>query len=228
MVTFCSLLLGVVFLTGCGQQPEGQNQPTTESPVAQQPATNQPDTTQQSPNLSVTEPALWQAYRNDRLGFEINIPKKVDNGPIQTIENGDALWVVSENGDPMDRYSKQFNSSVSDFERVVGIPWAMLVKTVNNDQELEQFIKDRYGKDCNLGEKQQSSLPGTFDVQVDAGNREPGEGCFLNWILFIKYSPEQHKVAAWDIGQDVNFATNADGTFVSYDFEMANSFKFIK
>jgi hypothetical protein len=41
-----SVLLGVVFLAGCGQQPVSQAQLTTPTPVAQKPVTNQSVTTQ--------------------------------------------------------------------------------------------------------------------------------------------------------------------------------------
>jgi LysM repeat protein len=227
IATLSSLLLGVVFLAGCGQEQTSQTQSATPAPAEQQTIKNP----QQSSDLPVAKSVSLQAYRNDKLGFEINIPKKVDDGPIKTIESGDALWIVAENSSYIEEL-KQFNSSVSDFKKVAGIPWAILVKTVNNDQELNQFIKDRYGKDCSLGQKQPSSQPGIFDVQIDTGDGEAGEGCFLNWILFIKYSPEQNKVAAWDMGQDARFYSseevNVDGADTYYDQEMAESFKFIK
>ncbi|MEI6588191.1 MAG: hypothetical protein WCO05_04565 [Candidatus Moraniibacteriota bacterium] len=38
-----SVLLGVVFLAGCGQQPVSQTQPTTPAPIAQKPAQVSPD-----------------------------------------------------------------------------------------------------------------------------------------------------------------------------------------
>ncbi len=46
VLAISSVLLGVVFLAGCGQQPVSQTQPTTPAPVAKQPATNPPVATQ--------------------------------------------------------------------------------------------------------------------------------------------------------------------------------------
>jgi len=61
-----SVLLGVVFLAGCGQQPVSQTQPTTPASVAQQP--KQP----------TDETASWQTYRNEKQGFEFKYPKTLE------------------------------------------------------------------------------------------------------------------------------------------------------
>jgi hypothetical protein len=63
VLAISSVLLGVVFLAGCGQQPVSQTQPTTPAPVVQKPA--QP----------VDETASWQTYSNAKLGFEAKYPK---------------------------------------------------------------------------------------------------------------------------------------------------------
>jgi uncharacterized protein (TIGR02145 family) len=45
IITISSVLLGAVFLAGCGQKPVSQTQPETPASVAQDPTTNQPATT---------------------------------------------------------------------------------------------------------------------------------------------------------------------------------------
>ena len=56
IVTLSTLVLGVVFLAGCGQQPVSQTKPITPTPVAQKPTTPVPE--KQQPTTPVaTQPA---------------------------------------------------------------------------------------------------------------------------------------------------------------------------
>ena len=170
-------------------------------------------------------------YQNEKLGFEIKIPVSIDDNEVKVIESGNIAWITIENSAGYKKHLSQIKGSLPEFKKVQGVPWAILVKKINNDQELDQFIKDRYGKTCKLGMKAESSRSGIYDVDVDGGESEiPGEGCFLNWVLKIKYSPQKHLVAAWDIGQDVTFVSvkkPSVGYVNNYDFDMISSFKFI-
>ncbi|MFH0988221.1 MAG: hypothetical protein V1763_02520 [Parcubacteria group bacterium] len=169
-------------------------------------------------------------YWNQKLGFQINIPKVVDDGDIRTIASGDSLWLVAQRNSYLTKLP-QFQNSASDFDKVVGLPWAIVVKTVNNDQELDKFIKNMYGADCNLGTKAPSEQSGMFDVQIANRNERIEEGCWLNYIIALKYSPEFNRVAAWTIGQAPTFINSeikdADGNAIYYDEDMAKSFKFV-
>jgi len=63
VLAISSMLLGVVFLAGCGQQPVSQTQPTTPAPVAQTtPAPLTPTDTSNS--------ADGQNFTNDKYGFK--------------------------------------------------------------------------------------------------------------------------------------------------------------
>lgn len=65
-----SVLLGVVFLAGCGHQPVNQTQPTTPAPVAQTPTTNQPVS-----NIPVTnDSSAMKTYSSQKYGFSLSYP----------------------------------------------------------------------------------------------------------------------------------------------------------
>lgn len=68
VIAISSVLLGVVFLTGCGQQPVSQTQPTAPAPVAQTPVAS----TLQTPQ--VKEDTSWKTYVNKAAGYQITFP----------------------------------------------------------------------------------------------------------------------------------------------------------
>ncbi|HLN19063.1 MAG TPA: hypothetical protein VK255_02745, partial [Patescibacteria group bacterium] len=67
IVTLGMLVLGTIFLAGCGQQQTSQTQPTL--PVSKSDVI---PPAQQNNNPATTIPAGWQTYKN--LGFEISYP----------------------------------------------------------------------------------------------------------------------------------------------------------
>ena len=178
----------------------------------------------------------WQHYRNERLGFEIDLPKvstlttheeEIKIQSIKILENGNVVWFDLESNPEYAERAKRITSNQSEFEKVQGIPWAILINMVKNDLELENFIQQRYGEKCKLGTKKESSQTGVFDINVKSDG--PESGCFLNWVLTIKYYPEKNIVAAWDLGQGPTFLKiNSEKNGAAYDMEMLDSFKFIQ
>lgn len=77
ILAISSVLLGVVFLAGCGQQPVSQTQPTTPAPVAQTPTQPAPTTSA----LGITEKTIsdfgkigysnWKTYSLKTLQFDL-------------------------------------------------------------------------------------------------------------------------------------------------------------
>lgn len=183
------------------------------------------------PEESCSKGFPWKTYTNTALGFEIKVPSKVDDGPIGTIENENIVWILSKNSTDRDKAS-QIIGSLPEFEKVKDVPWAIIVKNIRDERELESFVKNRYGKGCALGERTFDEKNDLYDFSIGAENPGHKDECFVNQVYFIKYSEKEHKAATWGIGQDNRFVlskeSGADKMAVAYDEEMARTFRFIR
>lgn len=72
VLAISSVLLGVVFLAGCGQQPISQTELTTQIPAAQQPTQPAPTITQPQQKQLVSK----IVYSNTKYGFELTFPDR--------------------------------------------------------------------------------------------------------------------------------------------------------
>lgn len=147
--------------------------------------------------------------------------------PVIAIEDGNQTFLT-----PAYHYDSECNKKPSDkayfTERRKENPsgrmaWLLESKTIANDAELTAFIKERYGKDCGLGEKAETAQKGTFDIYIDGVTSPENGDCFVNYATEMKYSPVLKKLVYWDLGQDYTFRTATDA---SYDNDVASSFRF--
>ncbi len=105
--------------------------------------------------------------------------------------------------------------------------WAILVEEVQGDEELEAFLRARYGEGCSLGDKVDASQAGVFDIQIQGDGKDLAEtACPINFGTVVKYYPEGGKVVAWNTGQAYTFAADANNQ-VTHDQEMIDSFLFL-
>lgn len=160
--------------------------------------------------------------------------------PVKFFSNDGMVYLASEytyqlSGETADASGRTFFSKcdktpnnvaiLSDRENYHSPLWQIIVKTISSDPELEQFLKNRYGEGCKLGEKKAFSQEGVFDIQIEGDGLDLGETkCPINYMTKVLYSPTRKKVAAWDIGQACSFFyPNFDNC---KDMEMVNSFRF--
>ncbi len=101
--------------------------------------------------------------------------------------------------------------------------WGILIETIKDKEELDEFVSEQYGSGCVcvLDEKKFSEEKGIYDITVTG---EP-PACFINYASALKYSSQKNKVAYWGRGQDVTFWGDKNYTVV-YDREMVDSFRF--
>jgi len=117
---------------------------------------------------------------------------------------------------------KKKNNYLDKFE---GVAWKLIIREINNDQELSSFIKEQYGSGCSLGEKELQN--GVINVLIDGYyNKETGKinrECMLNFMYVLKYIPQKNIAVTWSGGQDASFV--GKNSEVVYDNEMVDSFQ---
>ena len=162
--------------------------------------------------------------------------------PLQVLENQNDVYIVPaysyelsgktiENSifyfSKCDKTDIDLNSILNMSEnKFLGPHLKFFSQNVVNDTQLEQFIKDSYGKDCKLGKKSPLSQVGAYDVEIDGivSPSDDSKECVVNYMYSIRYLPSKNKVVAWNLGQACNFAypTQMD----CQDTEMSSSFLF--
>ncbi|MFH0864021.1 MAG: hypothetical protein V1858_02960 [Candidatus Gottesmanbacteria bacterium] len=165
---------------------------------------------------------------------------KPSSVPVKIFEEGINVYIASEyfykltgetneNGRSFFSGCDKITNSVSlikDMKNYFSPAWRIVVKNIANDSELDQFLKDRYGVGCSLGEKKPAKQNGVFDIHIKGDGLDLGETkCPINYITVVKYYPEKQKVAAWDIGQSCSFTTDLNYQNC-LDQEMTDSFTF--
>jgi hypothetical protein len=105
--------------------------------------------------------------------------------------------------------------------------WKLVVAEIRNEDDLDSFIKSRYGSSCSLGEQVASNQDGVYDVGIlgDGKGLEETQ-CPLNFGTVVKYYPEGNKVISWHTGQASSFPADVNHSII-YDLEMVDSFNFL-
>ena len=149
----------------------------------------------------------WNLYVNKRLGFKIKFPKF--NNPTEDIKEE---IKIGENND-----SIYFYQGESDTDKLLEIS----VADISSKEELNGFVQAKYQDKGCFVEKMSPSAEGVFDVSLGS-TKTDGPSC-ASYHYMIKYSPNKGKVAAWSMGQAVNFFVNQKPV----DSIVSDSFEFI-
>lgn len=160
--------------------------------------------------------------------------------PVKIFEDKDIVYLAAQynyelSGETKDDSGRTFYSKcdktvnnvqrLSDWDNYHSPQWQIVVKKIENDNELEQFLKNRYGEGCSLGEKKPAIQNNVFDVTILGDGLDLGETkCPINYATKVKYYPTKKKVAAWDLGQACSFYYPAMENCL--DMEMSDSFTF--
>jgi len=194
---------------------------------------------------------LWNLYSNYKFGFSIKIPKETralygscrsgdqveePMSPVKVFEEGNKIYIAREFDYEFTDYYKMgekvfyqnCQKKKNDLSQHNGVLWELLVKEVKNEQELESFIKERFGSGCSLGEKrpQRGALRVSIEGYFDEKTKEINPECMLNHLYVLMYIPQRNIAVAWSGGQDALFTGRNPETM--YDNEMIDSFAVVQ
>ena len=202
--------------------------------VKEIPGSTDPGTGTGTISDTIDVPDGFRSYTNENLGFSLNVSLQVkgtgkQSDSLEIIESGNVVYLTYKSNYYYAETLKRSKSSLSDIEKTKGIPWGIMVRTVNSEQELTTLIKNRYGSGCSIGSQEQVGDTGTYRVMIKGdGLGMDKTKCPINYVTAVKYSPNLKKAAIWDIGQDVSFVKLVNDEIIPLDEEMVNSFIFIK
>lgn len=176
---------------------------------------------------------------NDKNGDHSYRPQEAAV-PVKILEDKEMVYIAAEynyelSGETKDDTGRTFYSKcdkvtntvarLSDRENYHSSQWQIVVKEIENDTELEQFLKNRYGEGCSLGAKTVSKQSGVFDIEILGDGLSLGETkCPINYATKVLYYPNKKKVAAWDLGQACSFYYPTIETCL--DTQISDSFTF--
>lgn len=112
------------------------------------------------------------------------------------------------------------------------LTWVIIIKDINNDAELNKFIKDTYGFGCFIEKKEPWKQEGVYEIKIkgedwDEGTDLGNTTCPFNYTYKILYAPEKNKIMSVNLGQECGFTTDPNfKLYKCYDEEMIDSFEF--
>jgi len=190
----------------------------------------------------------WTTYQNKEYGFEIKYPEKLTSNKYWTglpegLTESDILiankifikdnnfYLNQEYEQRFDWQSGQFIKTQNTFipeykgEADYGFPWHIVVLDIDNEDELDKLIKQKYGTGCSYQEKYETNFSGTYDVKIKGDGKNLGSTkCPINYKYHLKYSPEYKKAAFWHTGQECILGLSFRDC---YDQKISESFHFI-
>lgn len=109
--------------------------------------------------------------------------------------------------------------------------WNIVIKSAQNENELNDFIKENYGSKCMIRNRKISQQEDIYELELN--NYEDPNGnptdlgsatCPVNFAYTILYYPKINKVISVKLGQECTFSSDTRGTDC-YDQQIIDSIR---
>ncbi len=210
----------------------------TVSEVTSTPTTVPVVTSTESRESTLTEiDDEWNLYTNYKYRFTLKTPKRalftntcstadMIEEPVNFFENQDTIYFANQyfNEKIGDSCIKQ-ETKITNMNswQISNLP--IYVTKVSNDEEIEQFIKLKFGSGCSLGEKTQSGKNNIFNISILGDGKDLDETeCPINYVIEPKYNYSKQELLIFIEGQACAFYKNTG--YECYIEEIVNSLEF--
>ena len=211
-------------------------------------------------NEQVLNNVKWIDYNNTELGFSMKFPEEVFGlykcsspkkfiVPLKVFEdNQNGVIYLTPEYYYRAEWNKESQEYVGPCEKItyslpllrneieerhidkLSLGWAIAIKSIKEESEIDAFVKEVYGPGCSAGHKTSWLQSGVYEISVSADGTDLGNTtCLIGWMSSKKvlYSPEKGKLISVILGQECTFSTdyNEPKSYRCYDQEIINSFK---
>jgi hypothetical protein len=127
----------------------------------------------------------------------------------------------------LDTLENRTQSSVYYFSNKPMLGYAIFVRDIKSDADLNSLIKEVYGSSCNLGPKDKITENGVDYYRVSVKSSGIEGDCPMNYSYKILYSIIKNKALALVVGQGCTFSNEYEepSLYQCYDQEIIDSFR---